>query len=97
MCLAWVRQSVQKSAQQKLLMRDSGKQPMIGRDRLSALRNSGNHAAGHTSSHTTASHTSAGGGGGHNRTGSGKLAIPTTTNSASNHSPHRQQEGAAEV
>lgn len=79
-------QSVQKSAQQKMLMREPSKQPIIGRDRLSALRNSnsshrdGGHSSGGNHSHSAAGHHSlihaAPSSGGHQRNGSGKLAPP---------------------
>ena len=78
-------QSVQKSAQQKMLMRDRdpSKQPMIGRDRLAALRNSSSHAGG--TAHSSAASA------GHSRSNSGKLRTDQLPASVSSQSPRREE------
>ena len=81
-CVAWrCMQSVQRSAQQKMLMREPGKQPMIGRDRLTALRNANSLSTPNSHSHGASSGS---------RTSSGKL-VP---NPGSNGQSPRQPEPA---
>lgn len=94
-------QSVQKSAQHKMLMRDPTKQPMIGRDRLTALRNANStavphnhthsHAPGHNHSHDR-NHANLQMGSSASRTSSGKLPATNATASPSQSVNLRQPE-----